>query len=444
MEGLSMKAYGRLLILGLVILGTSACEEDNKLMGDGGTQACKIDSDCIDGNQNICNTGVAEPVCVACLPDRAGACVGTTPVCGGTTCVACKSHSDCKASDVCLPDGSCAAETAVVYLNSTGSTNPQSTCTKMAPCASLGTALTQAGSARPYIRVDGTISNAENSVVGKTLTFYGAAGAVLKGAGGGGGGAQAILTLTNNANVEINDVSLMDSREEGIIVSSGSRVTLVRSKVDNAAKEGIVANGKVTLLQSEVTSCNDMARRGINVGTSGDLTVNQSRISDNNGGGIIVQDNGKFTITNSFIVGNKVGGGLSASAPDNASKLEFNTIVDNVSGNGGLQAGGVICGNTNVSARYNILYRNTGGTGGTVQKLGDCVFIGSFEMAAAPADDTLKFKSDTATAKDYHLTAASPTTVQNVGTAVCTGLKDYDGDDRPLGGACDLGADEIK
>jgi hypothetical protein len=34
--------------------------------------------------------------------------------------------------------------------------------------------------------------------------------------------------------------------------------------------------------------------------------------------------------------------------------------------------------------------------------------------------------------------------VQNVGTAVCTGLKDYDGDDRPLGGACDLGADEIK
>jgi len=27
---------------------------------------------------------------------------------------------------------------------------------------------------------------------------------------------------------------------------------------------------------------------------------------------------------------------------------------------------------------------------------------------------------------------------------VCTGLKDYDGEDRPLGGACDLGADEVK
>ena len=59
---------------------------------------------------------------------------------------------------------------------------------------------------------------------------------------------------------------------------------------------------------------------------------------------------------------------------------------------------------------------------------------------AGPTDDRLKFKS----ANDYHLTAVSPAEVRDVAGVVCTGLTDYDGDARPQGTACDLGADEHK
>jgi hypothetical protein len=43
---------------------------------------------------------------------------------------------------------------------------------------------------------------------------------------------------------------------------------------------------------------------------------------------------------------------------------------------------------------------------------------------------------------DYHLTAASPSTIVDAAGS-CTGT-DFDGDARPVGAACDLGADERK
>jgi hypothetical protein len=349
----------------------------------------------------------------------------------------CLAHCDC-ASDVCLADGTCALETQIVYLREGGAGN---VCSRTAPCGTLTAAFGALTQNKTAIRVSGTINNAEADIAVSRIIFLGDSTTVLR--GGGGGGARPMFALSGGARVEFNEVTLRDSRGEGITVTSTSSLTMVRSKLENAAKEGIKADGKVTLMQSEVTSCNDATRRGIIVGAAGELVMDRSRIAENEGGGILVSDGGKFIITNSFIVGNKASGGIVTFAPSSGSKLEFNTIVDNVSGGGSTQAGGVVCDNANLSARYNILYRNTGGTGGTAQKFGACVFAGSFELAAPSNDDTLKFKSDTTTPKDYHLTAASPPTVRNVATIVCTGLSDYDGEDRPRGGACDLGADEI-
>jgi Right handed beta helix region len=426
-----------LVALMAMTLSLGGCSFDRPRVDISGKD-CTSDAQCR-APQGVCNVGVSD-TCVQCIPGAAvPTCEATTPVCKPDyICQKCVAHSDCT-SDVCLADGTCALETQIVYLRAGGM---GTVCSNAAPCGTLTAALNAVSPSKTTIRVSGTINNAEADIALARLVFLGDSTTVLR--GGGSGGNRPMFALSGVARVEFNDVTLRDSRDEGITVTPTSSLTMVRSKVENAAKEGIKADGKVTLMQSEVTSCNDVTRRAISVGTSGELTMDRSRIADNDGGGVLIADGGKFTITNSFIVGNKAGGGISTSNPNNASKLEFNTIVDNVSGTGAAQAGGVFCDNSNVSARYNILYRNVGGTGNVAQRFGNCTFTGSFELAAPVNDDTLKFKSDTATPKDYHLTAASPPTVQNVGTAVCTGLKDYDGDDRPLGGACDLGADEIK
>jgi hypothetical protein len=436
-----MKAYKRLLILGLVILGTAACEEDNKLgSGDGGQgKECKADGDCTQAGLGVCNTTATDPVCVACLPNRAGACTGTTPACGtDNTCQGCKAHSDC-ASEVCIygGDGSCAEESDVIYIAMNGSgTN----CTKSSPCNRMSEAVGKVTAARRYIKVTGTITNGEYAAA-MSSTIFGGVDAILRGSSGGPEG---IIEVQNGVNVKAYDVVLDDGDKYGVKVSSGASVELNRSKVTDAREEGIlVLDGKVAISQTEVSN-SGMTRRGISV-VNGEISVIRSKISGNSGGGILVNDGQKFTIQNSFIVGNRLNGGILATNPAPGSKLEFTTIVDNQDGNSSGDAGGVTCNNDSFAFSNNIIFRNIGGTNGTAQTNGGCTYGNSFLIAGTgPMDLSLAFLSDTMTSpRDYHLTAASPVSVKDVAGLSCTGV-DYDGDTRPIGGTCDLGADEYK
>jgi hypothetical protein len=433
----------------LLLLLAAACSfpRPEGLAGDGGQgQACKSDGDCTQAGLGICDTAAGtEAVCVACLPDRAQACTGAMPVCGGTACRACAAHSEC-ASDACLPEGACAAEAEVVYLKQDGTGNM---CTKMSSCGVLQTAIARLSDTRKYLRVTGVIESANGAIdvnlnATQTRVILGQAGAVLRG-GQGVPGASPILVVRGGAQVEVYEVEFRDAQQNAVrLEGATSTLKLQRIKVTNAGEEGVyVSEGSMTLLQSEVSNSGDATRYGVRL-DNGELVINQSKISENKGGGITVVPGGKFTITNSFIVANKVGGGIRASTPADDSKLEFNTIVDNASGTNVTQAGGVVCDKDAISARNNIIFRNTGGPGGMIQKLGACVFDNSFEaVGGTGTEDTLKFKTDTGTTRDYHLTSMSPSSVKDITNLNCTGV-DYDGEARPMGGTCDLGADELK
>lgn len=440
-----MRVYLNYAFFGFVVTLAASCTRTDP--PNFGGADCSTDNDCKDPLQTVCDVG-GENKCVQCIPDkREDVCTGTTPVCAADfSCQKCVMHSDC-ASNACMPDGSCVASADVVYLKAGGT---GTTCTQDMACGSLVTAEDALNATRRTIRIVGNITSTGGDFDnGGKLVILGDNGGSTVTAGGGGIGI--LFDFSNNSRAEIYDLVVKDAREQGIAVSPTSELLFVRSRVENAGREGIQAYnnglpaGKVTMLQSEVVSCNDTGRRGVSIGFGGELIMDRSRVAENEGGGIQLFSGAKFIVTNSFIVANKAMGGLSAIMPANDSKLEFSTIVDNAGPGGAGAYGGVQCDdNVNAVVRHNIIYRNTsGGGGGTTQRFGDCSFVNNFEMGVPPNDTSLKFKSETAP-KDYHLSGESPAMVRNVTGVVCTGLKDFDNDSRPLGGGCDLGADEVQ
>jgi hypothetical protein len=156
--------------------------------------------------------------------------------------------------------------------------------------------------------------------------------------------------------------------------------------------------------------------------------------------------NGVVSLTINFIYNN--GNNLTAAAgglslrPMGASKVEFNTIVDNQANLGAASAGGVFCDTAGFVAPNNLIFRNTGGATGTAQTFGNCTYGNSYSApGASAADNTPVFKSPNSQPFDYHLTASSPASVLDAAGA-CTGI-DFDSQARPQGPACDLGADEV-
>ncbi|MEZ4376536.1 MAG: hypothetical protein R3B07_37375 [Polyangiaceae bacterium] len=141
-------------------------------------QRCTSASDC-STPRSVCDIGGTN-VCVECTRTMASACTGTQPVCDGTSCRGCTSHNECPLSDACLPDGSCAPETAVVYFEEGG---VNGLCTKTVPCGEGIDAIKEIQLSRPYLRVTGTVSDGGMTIDNKIVTILGDSTAVLKRAG---------------------------------------------------------------------------------------------------------------------------------------------------------------------------------------------------------------------------------------------------------------------
>lgn len=401
-------------------------------------------------------------MCVQCTSAEPAACVGTMPVCGNDdACRKCSAHAECP-SNACLPDGSCGDDTSVAYVDPAGVSTMSPSCTKASPCKKVSDAIK---TNRPFVKLQGT-TNERVVLTSTNVTFLADPGAKLTDTMNG-----ILLQIDGSSQVAIYDLEISGAsgaNTPGIAVQPGSTatVTLTRAKLSGNAGPGIsVSSGAVTISGSTISGntgpgismsggmvavSQSMISGNTGPGTSasgGTLDVSRSTVASNNGGGILTSATA-FTIRNNFIYRNgnttmASSGGVGAVGIVAPSVLEFNTIVDNLASGDTLSVGGVLCDRTGFAAPSNLIFRNTGGAAGNVQTLGACGFGNSFVSAGTGAvDNTPMFAHPNSTPFDYHLTPASPNTIVDA-AGPCTGV-DSDGDTRPVGPACDLGADERK
>lgn len=381
---------------------------------DDGSTACTSDQQCMTSAPATPVCDIANSVCVQCLGANDAACVDTTPTCGADNrCVGCSSDADCGSAESCLPTGACGGDDTVAYveMNATGTT-----CTKADPCDRVSDAMNLQPE-RMFIKITGAIDEGV-SINDRDVTLFGAPGAKLHRSSAG-----TVVNITSGSNVSIYDLEItrLTSGTFGIQMQSG-------------------ATGSLTLRRVAVTGHD---QRGLAI-MGGRITIHQSRISDNPGGGLDIRDGTMgFEVRNTFIyVNGNDGAGTTIGGvriePNVGGKFEFNTVVYN-EGSGSTHKPGVSCAGASNTMNGNIVLGNRQAfdpPSDLTQVNGDCTVGTNFVSGTA----TVSFEAPLM--GNFHLTAASPTTVLDAATDCSTVTDDFDGDARPYNGMCDFGADE--
>lgn len=396
---------------GLVVAGgLASCVEVRQREAPSGEITCRADAEC-PAAAAVCDLAVSR--CVQCLPERAEACAATAPVCGEEhACRGCIAHEEC-ASELCLPDGSCAAAADIAYAAARGA---GTACTQAAPCPLLSTA---AARGKPYAKVSGAIVESNGLALGsQAVRIFGATGAALTSRD------EYVVRVVGTAGVELHGLEISGGGENGLELSG--TLAVVGCTIDGNAGLGIYAPG-------------------------GTLRVERSIISNNVLGGISVTNSAKLSLSRNVIVHNGRAvapgpgagslGGVSLTSNAAGGRMEWNTIAFNQSS--GQSRGGATCNRQAIESIGNVLFHNSELSNGNLvttlatQAASDGCVTARDKVVATDAGN-LGFQSVT-TPLDFHLLPGSP--LIDAAGGNCEG-PDLDGQARPLGGACDYGADE--
>jgi hypothetical protein len=349
---------------------------------DGGGAPCASTMDCM--SPSVCDT--VSQHCVQCVAEQPGTCGGATPSCGSDhVCHGCIAHADCT-SQTCLPDGTCAAEADVAYVDARASDTP--VCTRAMPCLRIAAALL---TGRHYIKLHGTIDEGVTVETGYAVTFLADPGAVLTRSTSGG---PVLLVRGNATAVAIYDLAIADAVNAatiGIVMPSSSSpsLSLTRTTISNNPGGGISASG-------------------------GSLAVTRSIVERNRGGGVTVLQGARFDITNTIFFANGSPGSptgavaiATAAAPGN--RLQFNTFYENISLDG--VGAAIDCSAGDLIAENNVLFTN-GTLSSPAQIGGSCTHMYSLvQPGPLPAGDG-NLAADPrfagADSGDFHLHSGSP------------------------------------
>ena len=415
---------------------------------DGPPMGCVADPAKCTGATLVCEP-VAD-VCVECTAASAAACVGMAPVCGmDNSCRGCTAHTEC-GSEVCLPDGSCAAEAEVAYVN--GGNGMGTTCTKTAPCKTVTVAV---ATPKVIVKVTGAVVEPAKIVITSARRLFGESKATVRASGG----MKTIFEIPTGGHLAVHQldvggtVNLKPDRCYQIPSSETGQLTLVGGKVSNCVigVESLSSGGTVT-----VTGATVSGNTGAGITASGGtVTVTGSTVSGNTGGGLELSNSG-FTLVNNFIVKNggpgSAFGGIQfrtyiATLPA-LHEMSFNTIANNQA-TSGLDSG-ITCSavTATLATASNIIFGNSvtatavaTNCSYTYSAFSPTLMPGVGNLVAVPTFiDSIN--------SNFHLKdagtnvgIANPTTANDPGATLTT---DVDGEVRPQGGgARDLGADEI-
>ncbi|HEU4732250.1 MAG TPA: right-handed parallel beta-helix repeat-containing protein [Kofleriaceae bacterium] len=357
--------------------------------GDGGSDGgpCKKNDDCKDTPTSpVCDT--SKPgggVCVQCTADQIDQCGGTAPRCDVATnmCVACVDDKDCGTAGVCLASGACAESDTIIHAVAAGGLVNALTCGALGSACDLETALAvaKASSSKNVIKLDDPEpavykGNNANFLVDVDIS----SGLIIDARGARierGMDDAPILTINTGKGATLLGGTIQGAHGSGadaIRCNTGGTLTLQGTTLRMSDASGINASGcTVAVVDSNITDNNKAGTTvpGIVI-SGGSVTISRSVIASNQGGGIVVNNLGKFIVVgNAFLANGDPGiinGGFTASTTASGNRLEFNTFAENKSDSG--IGAGVQCTVSGFTAQNNIIWNNNGPAG--MQVSGNC------------------------------------------------------------------------
>ncbi|MEM7113572.1 MAG: choice-of-anchor Q domain-containing protein [Chloroflexota bacterium] len=270
------------------------------------------------------------------------------------------------------------------------------------------------------------------------------------------------FTVANNGRFTLNNITLKngcvsgaDAAGRGGAIQNLGVLGVSNSTISNntaSDRAGAIFNGGELTLTATSLDGNSSSSWGGGLlnGNNGTVTIDSSTFSNNaanQGGGLF--NNNVMTVRNSTISGNS-GGGLYNAANDNVT-INFSTIADN-SGEGLYDNGGM------VTLNASILANNGGGDcvhhgafsgshnliqdGGSACGLGDGNLIGVNAELGGLAQNNPSTGSGQGT--PTQAIAASSPAIDFIAADQCSLTVDQRGKERPFGNGCDIGAYEAQ